>query len=75
MCRLGNRHERAITVLVQSNSDFDRKLSTNLRAEGLYNDFTRSLFWRGYTYFSLRLHYLEEAGKEGHAEAIPLEPA
>jgi hypothetical protein len=27
------------------------------------------------TNFSLRLHYLWEAGKEGDAEAIPFEPA
>ena len=27
-----------------------------------------------YTTFSLRLHYSGGAGKEGHAEAIPLEP-
>ena len=27
------------------------------------------------TIFSLRLHYSGNAGKEGHAEAIPLEPA
>jgi hypothetical protein len=28
-----------------------------------------------YTNFSLRLHYSEGTGKEGHAEAIPPEPA
>jgi len=27
------------------------------------------------TNFSLRLHYFERAGKEGHAETIPPEPA
>jgi hypothetical protein len=28
-----------------------------------------------YTNFSLRLHYFEDAGKEGHAETISPEPA
>ena len=37
---------------------------------GKYNQGNKS-----YTNFSLILHYSGDAGKEGHAEAIPSEPA
>jgi hypothetical protein len=35
----------------------------------------RTLQAARYTNFSLRLHYSAEAGKQGHAETIPPEPA